>query len=198
MTASVVHVLIPVKAFARAKARLASFLGPAEREQLARALATGVVRAAATFPTWVVCDDDTVAEWARSMGVGVSWQPGSGLNGAITAAARERFASGAARVAVVHGDLPLVASIDPLLGDPNELIVAPDRHGLGTNAVSTADPEFGFSFGPGSFARHVAEARRLGLRTTVVTETAFSLDIDEPEDLALLRRGGSSPASRPI
>lgn len=198
MTASAVHVLIPVKAFARAKARLAPVLADSEREQLARTLATGVVHAAAAFATWVVCDDRTVADWARALDVGVSWQTGPGLNAAVDAAVRERFTSGAARVVVVHGDLPLVSSIDPLLGDPDELIVAPDRHGLGTNALSTTSPDFTFSFGAGSFARHLAEGRRLGLRTTIITEPGFGLDIDEPEDLELLSRHGRSPASRPI
>ncbi|MFM8860898.1 MAG: hypothetical protein ACKOIA_00305, partial [Acidimicrobiia bacterium] len=46
MVAPDTAVLIPVKAFVDAKARLASALGPAERAQLAETMATTVVHAA--------------------------------------------------------------------------------------------------------------------------------------------------------
>ena len=46
-----------------------------------------------------------------------------------------------------------------------------------------ADSGFRFSYGPGSFERHVAEARRLGLPIRVVDDPTLAIDIDEPADL---------------
>nr|MDP9021066.1 2-phospho-L-lactate guanylyltransferase [Actinomycetota bacterium] len=69
-------VLVPVKAFARAKLRLAPALDGPARESLARAMAARVVAAAAPLPVTVVCDDDDVAAWARTNGASVVWAPG--------------------------------------------------------------------------------------------------------------------------
>ena len=43
---------------------------------------------------------------------------------------------------------------------------------------------FTFSYGPGSFARHGAEAHRLGLALRVVREPSLAHDVDLPADLA--------------
>ena len=59
-------VLVPVKAFAQAKARLAVSLDPAQRAELARAMAEHVLAAARPLPVAVVCDDEDVAEWRRN------------------------------------------------------------------------------------------------------------------------------------
>jgi hypothetical protein len=40
-----------------------------------------------------------------------------------------------------------------------------------------------FSYGPDSFARHVAEAERLGLEVDVVEHAGLGWDVDHPEDL---------------
>ena len=77
-------VLIPVKAFRHAKLRLAPALDQPARAQLARAMATQVVRAAGALPVAVVCDDDEVAAWATGEGAQVMWCPERGLNGAVT------------------------------------------------------------------------------------------------------------------
>ena len=76
-------VLIPVKAFAEAKVRLASALDTASRAELARRMAEVVIAAAAPLPVAVVCDDPDVAEWARSRGAEVFWRPERGLNAAV-------------------------------------------------------------------------------------------------------------------
>lgn len=179
------HVLVPVKAFVRAKARLAPALGPTERAELARAMATRVVHAFGDHRVWVVCDDDTVAAWARAQGASVSWQPGRGLNGAVSTAVAERFADGAGRVTVVHSDLPLLARFPDLDCDPGTVVLVPDRHGTGTNVVSTPTPTFRFAYGPASFHRHLAEIERLGLSARVVRDGSLGWDVDEPADLSV-------------
>ena len=60
-----VAVLLPVKAFDDAKARLAPALSASDRAALARRMATTVVEAAAPLPVTIVCDSTEVAEWAH-------------------------------------------------------------------------------------------------------------------------------------
>ena len=61
-------VLVPVKAFAPAKLRLADALDPPARVALATAMATTVLRAAGPLPVTVVCDDDEVRPGPRRRG----------------------------------------------------------------------------------------------------------------------------------
>lgn len=67
-------VVIPVKSFTVAKGRLADVLSPAGREVLARQCADTVVRAAAPARAYVVCNDESIAEWARAAGATVVGQ----------------------------------------------------------------------------------------------------------------------------
>ena len=85
-TSEDVIVLVPVKSFALAKARLASVLDPVGRAALAQAMAARVIAAGAPARVWVVCDDVEVAEFARRLGAEVCWTPGLGLNGAVAEA----------------------------------------------------------------------------------------------------------------
>ncbi|MDQ2678302.1 MAG: hypothetical protein M3Y51_06120, partial [Actinomycetota bacterium] len=164
-----VVVLIPVKAFARAKSRLAASLDPAQRAQLARSMATAVVRAAAPLPVTVVCDDDGVAEWATSMGASVEMTPGVGLNGAVSEAVERLRRRGVRRVVVAHGDLPFARSFDRFVPAPHPddahpdrarhershhdarihqdegIVIVPDRRHTGTNVLSLPT-DAGFRF----------------------------------------------------
>lgn len=176
-------VLIPVKAFSRAKARLAPSLDPLTRARLARSMAESVLRAADGLEVWVVCDDQEVADWADRHGAGIAWHPGTGLDGAVAQACADRFTAGSTRVAVVHGDLPLVESLSWLDQPEEAVVLVPDRHGTGTNVISTPTPRFRFAYGPGSFDRHMAEVHRLGLELRIVRDRALGWDVDLPDDL---------------
>ena len=71
-------------------------------------------------------------------------------------------------------------------GSPSEVTLAPDRWRDGTNVAGVpTEVGFRFSYGPGSFARHLAEAARLGLHCTIVDDPRLSSDVDLPVDLAL-------------
>ncbi len=179
-------VLVPVKAFADAKVRLAPALDPQQRAGLARELAGRAVAAAGDLPVAVVCDDRDVATWARSVGALVIWEPGRGLNGAVQEGVRRLAAVGVQHVCVAHADLPLVADLGWVARFPDVTLVPDHRHD-GTNVVSVpAASGFTFSYGPGSFARHLMEAQRLGLARRVVHGSALSWDVDLPADLELL------------
>lgn len=188
-------VLIPVKAFSRAKLRLAAALKPHDRAALARSMAARVVEAAAPLPVAVVCDDDEVATWASRVAAEVLWTPGLGLNGAVMAGVSACAAAGASRIIVAHADLPFARDI-PRLGRHSGVTLVPDRREDGTNVVSIpAACGFVFSYGPGSFRRHQAEVQRLGLRLHVEHVEHLAWDVDRPADLLAPGRLGRLPAS---
>ena len=177
-------VLVPVKAFGRAKVRLADVLDGPARAALAREMADRVLTAAGDLPIAVVCDDDEVAAWAESRGARVLWRPGHGLNGAVNDSVLTLAGEGVDRVLVTHADLPLATGFDELLPVDDGVVLVPDRHGDGTNvAAIPAASGFTFAYGPGSFSRHCAEVERLGLALTVHRPPRLTWDVDVPADL---------------
>lgn len=175
--------LIPVKAFHRAKLRLAPALPDRERAALARSMAAHVLGCAAGLRVAVVCDDPDVASWADGQGALVVWAPGRGLNGAVGAGVDRLTRHGARRVIVVHADLPLARHVG-WVGAFAGVTLVPNRAGDGTNAACVPTGRgFRFSYGSGSFARHAEEARRLRLPLRTVREPLLAHDVDLPTDL---------------
>lgn len=177
--------VVPVKAFDRAKGRLAGHLSDAERARLARSMADGVLRAAAPMPVTVVCDDDAVADWARDAGAAVVWAPGTDLNAAVGLAVGRLAGAGVPRAVVVHADLPFARDLSALATtDGSEVVLVADRHGDGTNVLSVpTDARFRFRYGPASRAAHREEAARCGLTVREVTDERLAWDVDGPDDL---------------
>jgi 2-phospho-L-lactate guanylyltransferase len=176
-------VLVPVKAFSHAKLRLRPVLSDADRETLARLMAERVLAAAQGLPTAVVCDDREVADWAREHGAEVIWAPGRGLNGAVSDGHRCLAERGFDRVVVSHADLPFAVDLRPVAAAEGVTLV-PDRHDDGTNVLCVpARAAFGFAYGRRSFARHRAEATRLGLAVRVLRDVRLGWDVDRPADL---------------
>ncbi len=181
-----VAVLLPVKSFAEAKLRLAPALTPEARRALARDMATHVLACAGRLPVAVVCDDVEVAAWAREHHALVVWEPERGLNRAVQAGVARLASEGVERVIVAHADLAFAAELQ-WVADFAGVTLVPDRGGNGTNVVGLPSRSgFAFSYGPGSFARHQAEARRLGLALRVVHAPDLARDVDLPSDLAHL------------
>jgi 2-phospho-L-lactate/phosphoenolpyruvate guanylyltransferase len=176
-------VLVPVKAFAAAKQRLGTALADAERRALVRSMAERVVLAASPLPVAVVCDDPEVADWARQRGALVVWEPGRGLNGAVEAGVDRLGTLGAEVVTVVHADLPFARGVGSLEAFDGVTLV-PDRREDGTNLIRLpARSGFSFSYGPGSFERHLQECARVGLPVRVVHRPDLAFDVDWPSDL---------------
>jgi len=187
-------VLIPVKAFDQGKRRLDLALSGPERAELSRAMADLVVDAAHPLPVAVVCDDNDVAEWARGRGALVIWEPGRGLNGAVEAGVSHLADLGVAQVTVAHADLPRASDLASV-GDVPGITLVPDRYGNGTNVMALpADSRFQFSYGPGSFARHRAEAGRLGLAVRILDRPDLAWDVDEPADMVPVATIGRADA----
>lgn len=178
--------VMPVKAFSRAKMRLAPVLSPDERAALARKMAEHVVNAAKPLPVVVVCDDKEVAAWAEDLGARALREPGLGLNGAVEAAVAQLAGEGYQRLIVVHSDLPRASRLERFAGVEGIALV-PDRRDDGTNVISLpAGCGFQFSYGPGSFARHKEAARVTGVPWTVVRDAELAWDVDLPADIAAL------------
>ncbi len=175
--------LVPVKSFREAKGRLHLTLSGPERASLAQAMAERVLAAAQPLPVAVVCDDRDVAVWARTRGALVVWEPGRGLNGAVEAGVARLAAAGAEQITIAHGDLPRAADLVSVGASPGVTLV-PDRFGNGTNVIALPrGTGFRFSYGPGSFARHRAEAERIGLMVHVLDRPDLAWDVDEPADV---------------
>ena len=188
--------LIPVKALAEAKGRLAPEVGPLQRRLLAIAMFEDVVAALQSVrgldrPV-VVSPDREVWRRADAMGCRVVEEPaGAGdLNGALAAAAATANGSG---LLVVAADLPLAsaAGLERVLAAATAPVaVVPSHDGGGTNVLAWRDPaSFAPSFGPASAARHLAVPGAVR-----VDEPGLALDVDTADDLRLVA-GRLDPAS---
>lgn len=175
--------LVPIKAFVDAKGRLAPALPASERETLARRLASAVVAAAGPLPVLIATDDDDVAAWAAEHGASVVWTAALDLNGSVAAGIDAVARAGVARVVVVHADIPAPGRLRDVAALPGITLV-PDRRDDGTNALAMPTTcGFRVAYGPGSFRRHLEEARRLGGGVRVWREPGLGWDVDVPADL---------------
>ncbi len=182
-------VVIPFKQPGQAKGRLAGALSEAQRAALASAMLHHVVSVAseASHVQQLCLLGPTRLDLPEH--IRLLADPGTGLNPALHAALVQALQGGATRMIVLFADLPVLTrqDIELLAAAPTGTIaMAPDRHGTGTNALSLPLPQargFTFAFGPDSFAKHHAEANRLGIRIEEVHSQGLARDIDMPEDL---------------
>lgn len=177
-------VLVPVKSFADAKARLASVLSPPQREELARWMAARVLAAAGGLPVYVACDDKWVADWATDHGAQVLWRPGVGLNRAVNSSISELRDIGVSHVIVAHGDLPCAHDL-PAVARQDAIVLVPDARGDGTNVAALPTSfRFDLAYGPWSFQRHLTQAIKDGLPLAVRRDPLLCRDIDTAADLS--------------
>lgn len=190
--------ILPVKGFGHAKQRLRERVPDGPRAGLAQAMVRDVLRAlgevAALDGVIVVTAEPLAAELARDAGAEVVHDPAEAGQSAATLLGIERAtARGAARVLLVPGDCPALdpVELDALLAAPEAVVIVPDRHGRGTNALLLAPPDaIAPSFGPGSRERHEAAARASGRPWAVYEVSSLGMDADTPDDLATLEASG--------
>jgi 2-phospho-L-lactate guanylyltransferase len=188
--------IVPVKGLADANGRLKGFLSAAERTRLAEALFLDLIvklpRSSCIDDLLIVTSDESVARQARWFGHMVLVEDRDrGHSEAATAGARAAMEEGADRVAMLPVDCPMldIDDLDAHIGrSPRTVLIVPDRHGTGTNALVLTPPDiFEPAFGPDSCARHVSRARASEISFALEEVESLSSDLDDPEDYALLR-----------
>ena len=180
--------IVPVRALGEGKTRLADVLSPRRRAALVESMLARVLaalRAARSINRIIVVTPD--AELALPVGVERLLDLGCGLNAAVTLG-MQHLEGGAQAMLVVAADAPQVTAdeLDRLIERARDVEVAlvPDRRGSGSNALWLRLPSrFVPQFGTDSLARHLAEARRLGLSHLSLPVPGLSHDVDTSEDL---------------
>jgi 2-phospho-L-lactate guanylyltransferase len=189
------YAILPVKHFERAKQRLGGTLSDGSRWALAEAMVTDVLvalrRATAVDQVIVVTSEPRAESLAVGWGADVIADPQErSHSNAAMLGIRAAVERGAERVLLVPGDCPSLNArgVDDLLtGDPGVIIV-PDRHGTGTNALVLDPPEaIAPAFGPGSCERHADLAREADVHWEIRHEPSLMLDVDTGEDLEALQ-----------
>ena len=189
--------LLPVKDLRNSKQRLVGLLTPEERFELAQAMLADTFRAVAG-----VRGADkifVVTNYAPAMRIATenSWEilvedQQISESASVDSASRQCEALGVTSLLRLPLDLPLVQScdIDELLAiecaTPG-MVIVPSRDGTGTNAILRNPPTlFPSHFGPGSFAKHCAEAERCAAQIIIHRNSRLEMDIDDESDLRAL------------
>jgi 2-phospho-L-lactate guanylyltransferase len=196
--------VLPVKTFGRAKQRISAAVDPDGRRALAEAMVGDVLDALARVggidALVVVTAEPRARALAGSAGARVVHDDReAGQSAAALLGVRAAIEDGADRALLVPGDCPALdpGEVDRLLdAHPSAgVVIVPDRHGPGTNALLLSPPGvIAPAFGPGSFARHTALAHSAGVTVRVAEVASLGLDIDTPDDLAAL---GAALDARP-
>ena len=201
--------LVPVKALAAGKSRLAGSLPRGALERLALAMLGDVVGAlrgtALLARVMVVTPDPRVADEAAALGAEPLLRDDPGLNPALDAGARVLAAGGAERLLVVLGDVPgarstelaeLFGALDALGG--RGAVLAPSRDG-GTSALLRAPWDVVPNrFGKDSAAAHRAAAREASVPYRELALASLAIDLDRLEDAHALRASPDAPRTRAL
>jgi 2-phospho-L-lactate guanylyltransferase len=190
--------IVPVKPLRRAKSRLASVLSRDERAALSQEMLIHTLDVLKEVPgierVLVVSRDSRALALARDVGAHTVTERGEPqLNSALVRATLVARGYGVSGVLVLPADLPLVQKedIEMLLSrakDPPVVVIAPDRHRKGTNALLASPPGLiEYDFGPDSFKMHQERAKAAGARIEICELSSLGLDVDLPEDLEILR-----------
>ncbi len=191
--------IVPVKPLRRGKSRLAGTLSEDERTELNRSLLQNTLKTLSELKeveeVLVISRDPQALTIARNYGARTVREDGQPeLNTALKRATvvAQVYATGA--VLILPADLPLITAEDirtliARAGEPPTVVIAPDRHGTGTNALLISPSGLiEYDFGENSFQRHCQRAKQAGAQLEIVSLPSLGLDLDLPEDLELVRQ----------
>ncbi len=195
-------VVIPIRGLHGGKSRLAGQLHPDQRADLIASMATrviGAVSESGIADSIIVVSRENDLLQRLPIGnvrVHLVHQPDRslGLNAAIDLGRCEAILRQAGNLLVLSADLPLVTPSAVARfarhAEGTDVSVVADRAGLGTNALmlqgQSALANFGFHFGRDSRHVHRAEAVRLGVSHAEQDLPEIALDLDTPDDWAML------------
>ncbi|MCC6261881.1 MAG: 2-phospho-L-lactate guanylyltransferase [Anaerolineales bacterium] len=191
--------IVPVKPLKRGKSRLAGALSETERAQLNQELLEKTLGTLAQIKELekilVVSRDPHALTIARNYGAKTVQEDGQpNLNTALTRATVVAQIHNTQGILVLPADLPLLTKEDvqTLLdrtGKPPVVVIAPDRHHKGTNALLIFPAGLiEYDFGEDSFQRHCERAKQAGVNLEIVELPSLALDLDLPEDLEIIRK----------
>lgn len=195
--------LVPLKILDQVKSRLAPVLNQEERRGLVIAMLEDVLialgKSTALSGVLLVSRDPQIVSLLSTFTHLQHWQEPerSDLSSSIYSAAEYlKSEFNAVGVMVVPADVPLITDHDihQLLEKHTNLTLVPDHQLLGTNCLIFSPPNnMPVQFDGRSFQPHLQKATSLGLNPLTVKSSAFSLDVDTPEDLLqLIYRVGDS------
>jgi len=189
-------ILVPIKDLRGAKQRLSPILSPEERTQLARAMAEDVFDALVPFalsPGVAVVSGDPWAslQAKRRHFTIIIDDEQAGETAAIELATSFCVDKGTDFSLVFPADIPLITSeeVQVVLEvvPPRGCVVVPGGDGRGTNGILRRPADLiPLRFGNDSLLPHLAAARATGNELVVRELPGIALDVDRPEDLALL------------
>src|SRR5919106_5391503 len=191
--------IVPVKPLRRSKSRLAGILSEDERADLSRTLFQHTLETLNTLKeveeVLVISRDPQVLTIARNYGARTVLEDGQpDLNTALKRATVIAQVYATRGVLILPADLPLISREDALTlieraTDPPVVVIAPDRHERGTNALLISPTGLiEYDFGENSFQHHCRRVKEAGARLEIVNLPSLGLDLDLPEDLELIRK----------
>lgn len=191
-----VTALIPVKSLIHGKSRLSATLDLEHRIQLTEDALRRLIHILQTDPEIaeiaVITRDPDVANWLADRPVRVLHETGSGLNAALTEARTALTGTRMQALLVLPADLIAItaqdvrAMIELARQRRRAVVIAPDRHGRGTNALLLKPAAaISFAFGADSYISHAAAAKAAGCVTVTYQSESIGLDLDFPEDYEL-------------
>ncbi len=189
--------IVPVKPLRFGKSRLAEVLTQEERADLNQRLLIHTLDTLTAIPeieqVLVVSRDQSALAIARDHGARTVQESGAPkLNVALTRATIVAQTYATRGVLILPADLPLITAEDihtmlDRAKDPPVVVVAPDRHRQGTNALLVCPAGLiEYEFGPNSFNRHCEKTLQAGARLEVCELPSLALDMDLPEDLEIV------------
>ena len=195
--------IVPVKPLRRGKSRLSGILTEEERADLNRTLLQHTLETLTNLKeveeVLVVSRDPQVLTIARNYGARTVREDGQpDLNTALRRATVIAQVYATRGVLVLPADLPLISRTDAVAlveraSDPPVVVIAPDRHQKGTNALLISPAGLiEYQFGENSFQHHCNLVKKAGARLEIVNLPSLGLDLDSPEDLEIIKNLESS------
>ncbi|HAL16916.1 MAG TPA: 2-phospho-L-lactate guanylyltransferase [Anaerolineaceae bacterium] len=191
--------IVPVKPLRKAKSGLSDVLTEDERALLIFTMLSQTLRTLKEVPAidhiLVVSSDSAALAMAREYGARTLQEDGQpDLKIALKRAVVVAKMYNAESLLILSADLPLVSRRDiekmlSLVKGTPAIVIAPDRHNDGTNAIYMNPPDIiDCTIGSGSYEKNLKKAQSKGIQVELCHLTTLGLDIDKPEDLALLRQ----------